>query len=373
MSYIINDIYHKLVIKLTTKLQNTSNVYIQAFKKNVSTPVTLVPVSIEDVEVPTEAENVTEPAKLLTFELRNKDYDVGTEFVQFLAVLGGEHDLTDLHQAVSVLVDGEEATVYKATEIDGHDSLIVDDKGNPKVMPSKNVTTGKFAIKFQDAKPHTLQAIFKGSKEIGIATSNKHYITAKQNGTGTYRLTSKVPKKLKYMAEPNWIFRLTLNGSPKSNEIIEIVTPTHTFSKTTNRQGQVFQNLPSSLDILARWTVGTYIIRAEFWKQIDGRDTLLCRTEDQVQIVKNDPKLTYIPSAGVGKYMAFILKDPQNRPLANKTLTITVNKKTTTKKTNAEGKIGILTNHKGNIKGKAKYAGDKNYNAKSVSFNYTVR
>ncbi len=373
MSYIINDIYHKLVIKLTTKLQNTSNVYIQAFKKNVSTPVTLVPVSIEDVEVPTEAENVTEPAKLLTFELRNKDYDVGTEFVQFLAVLGGEHSLTELNQAVSVLVDGEEATVYKATEIDGHDSLIVDDKGNPKVMPSKNVTTGKFAIKFKDNKPHTLQAIFKGSKEIGIATSNKHYITAKQNGTGTYRLTSKVPKTFKYMDTPNWVWRLRLNGSPKSNEIIEIVTPTHTFSKTTNRQGQVFQNLPSSLDILARWEVGTYVIRGEFYKQIEGNKTLLCRTEDQIQIVKNDPKLTYKPSAGVGKYMAFILKDPQNRPLANKTLTITVNKKTTTKKTNAEGKIGILTNHKGNIKGKAKYAGDKNYNAKSVSFNYTVR
>ena len=105
MSYIVKDKYHKLTIKLKTKLQNYLNIYLDAYVKGRNNPYSLVP-TVSDND---------DGTKTLTFELQNKNYNIGTEFVSFKAVLRGTHNLIDLNEGISILIDGNESRVKKAT------------------------------------------------------------------------------------------------------------------------------------------------------------------------------------------------------------------------------------------------------------------
>ena len=366
MSYIVKDKYHKLIINLTTKLQNYSNIYINAYATGVNSPYSLVPKTIADNEDGTHT---------LSFELRNKDYEVGTEFTSFKAVLGGTHNLVELNEGVSILVDGNESRVQEASIKNGEGTVIRDKEGNIKY--TNNLKRDAFALIFSDNKAHTIQAIYKGNDEIGVAVSDKIYIKAKQAvDMGYYTLTSNVPKTFKYMDTPNWTWTLKRGGTPVPNKTIEKVLPTATYSSDTNRKGQVHQGLPTSLSVLAKWVPGTYTILANFYHYRDVHSLdkkILVQCRNTLTIVKNTPKLVYVASEGKGKKFALALRDPQGQAMPNQNISFTVNGKKYTKKTNSKGNVWFKTNVKGRYKGSATFAGNKYYNKKTIKFDQVIR
>lgn len=370
MTYIINDKYHKLVINLTTKLTNTNNIYIDAYTTNRATPYSLVPTST------TENEDGT---KTLTFILRNKNYNIGTEFTHFKAVLRGTHKLTELNEGLSILIDGNESLVQEAELKNNQWEVKKDRNGN--IIYTENLKTDGFATIFEDNEPHTIQAIYKGNDEIGVAVSDKIYIKPKQHENtgeeaGHYTLTSNVPSTFKYMDTPDWTWTLKRGGTPVPNRTIEKVLPNITYSGDTNSKGQTHQGLPANLDVLARWVPGTYTIIANFYHYNDPLDIdnkILVQCKNRLTIVKNKPKLTFTQSSGKGGQFILRLRNPQNQAMPNQTLTLVVNGKKYIKKTNSNGNVWFKTNVKGTYKGTATFAGNKYYEKISVSFNQVIR
>ena len=369
MSYIVKDKYHKLIINLTTKLQNYLNIYINAYATGRNSPYSLVPSSIIDNE---------DGTKTLIFELRNKYYEIGTEFTSFKAVLGGTHKLVELNEGVSILVDGNESLVKEAVIVDDEGEVRRDSQGN--IIWTENLKRDAFAVEFDDNEPHTVQAIYKGNNEIGVAVSDKFYIKPQQHEDdgqqGHFTLTSNVPKTFKYMDTPNWTWTLKKGGTPVPNRTIEKVLPTSTYSADTNSKGQVHQGLPTSLAVLAKWVPGNYTIIANFYHYEDTTDPsnkILLQCKNKITIVKNTPTLKYVPSEGKGKKFALALRDPQKQPMPNKTINFTVNGKKYSKKTNSNGNIWFKTNVKGRYKGSATFAGNKYYNKKTIKFDQVIR
>lgn len=364
MSYIVKDKYHKLTIKLKTKLQNYLNIYLDAYVKGRNSPYSLVP-TVSDND---------DGTKTLTFELRNKNYNIGTEFVSFKAVLRGTHKLIDLNEGVSILIDGNESMIREATITEGEGELTLDSQG--KAIWTENLKTDAFATIFDDTEPHTVQAVYKGNDEIGVTFSNKLYIKPIQAvQMGKYTLTSNVPKTFKYMSKPNWIWTLKLNGTPVPNKVIQIVLPTTTYTLTTDSKGQVYQGLPR-LNVLAKWTPDTYTIIANFYHYNDPNDLenkTLIQCKNKIEIVKNTPTLTFTPSAGKGKKMKFTLKDPQNQPMPNQKIDLKINGKGYLRTTNSDGVVKFKTNVKGRYKGAATFIGNKYYNYKTVKFDQVIR
>lgn len=370
MSYIVKDKYHKLTIKLKTKLQNYSNIYLDAYVKDRNNPYSLVP-TVSDND---------DGTKTLTFELRNKNYNIGTEFVSFKAVLRGTHKLIDLNEGVSILIDGNESMIREATITEGEGELTLDSQG--KAIWTENLKTDAFATIFDDTEPHTVQAVYKGNDEIGVTFSNKLYIKPIQAvQMGKYTLTSNIPKTFKYMDTPNWTWTLKLNGTPVPNKTIEKVLPTTTYSSDTDGEdktdtvGQVHQGLPK-LSVLAKWIPGTYTIIANFYHYNDPQDLenkTLIQCKNKLTIVKNTPTLTFTPSAGKGKKMKFKLKDPQNQPMPNQKIDLKINGKGYLRTTNSDGVVKFKTNVKGRYKGAATFIGNKYYNYKTVKFDQVIR
>lgn len=364
MSYIVKDKYHKLTIKLKTKLQNYLNIYLDAYVKGRNSPYSLVP-TVSDND---------DGTKTLTFELRNKNYNIGTEFVSFKAVLRRTHKLIDLNEGVSILIDGNESMIREATITEGEGELTLDSQG--KAIWTENLKTDAFATIFDDTEPHTVQAVYKGNDEIGVTFSNKLYIKPIQAvQMGKYTLTSNIPKTFKYMDTPNWTWTLKLNGTPVPNKTIERVLPTTTYSGDTNSKGQIHQGLPK-LNVLAKWIPGTYTIIANFYHYNDPQDLenkTLIQCKNKLTIVKNTPTLTFTPSAGKGKKMKFKLKDPQGQAMPNCKISLKVNGKSYLRKTNSDGAVKFKTNVKGRYKGSATFVGNNYYNKKTIKFDQVIR
>ena len=364
MSYIVKDKYHKLTIKLKTKLQNYSNIYLDAYVKDSNNPYSLVP-TVSDND---------DGTKTLTFELRNKNYNIGTEFVSFKAVLRGTHKLIDLNEGVSILIDGNESMIREATITEGEGELTLDSQG--KAIWTENLKTDAFATIFDDTEPHTIQAVYKGNDEIGVAFSDKIYVKPTQAvQMGHYTLTSTVPKTFKYMDTPKWNWTLKLNGNPVPNKVIETVLPNITYSPTTDNKGKVYQILPN-LQLLAKWTPGTYTIIANFYHYNDPQDLdnkTLIQCKNKLTIVKNTPTLTYHNSKGKGHTFALTLRDPQGQAMPNCKISLKVNNKSYLKKTNADGNCFFKTNVKGRYKGTATFIGNNYYNNKTIKFDQVIR
>ena len=369
MSYIIKDKYHKFVITLVTRLNSSSanNISLKVYRKDNPSATTFTPTITENED----------GSRTLTFEIRFFQFNVGDEITSIQAVLSGSHSLFELNEGISILVDGNESLVKEAVIVDDEGEVRRDGQGN--IIWTENLKRDAFAVNFEDNEAHTVQAVYKGNNEIGVAVSDKFYIKPKQHEDdgqqGHYTLTSNVPKTFKYMDTPNWTWTLKKGGTPVPNRTIEKVLPTTTYSTDTNNKGQVYQGLPK-LSVLAKWVPATYTILANFYHYEDPTDPnnkILVQCKNKLTIVKNTPTLKYVPSEGKGKKFALALRDPQKQAMPNQTINFTVNGKKYTKKTNSNGNIWFKTNVKGRYKGSATFAGNKYYNKKTIKFDQVIR
>lgn len=341
MSIIVTNNHQKLTIQLTTPTSYSSHgsPMIQIHLKNKSPQTYYSTIHKENPD----------GTNTHTFIFPFKNFNIGDEITNIKFKNSSTLKLSELNEGLAILVDGKETQTIHSTD---------------------------FTAKFTNTKPHTIQAVYKGNDEIGVAFSNKLYLKAEDAvQMGKYTLTSNVPKTFKYMSKPNWTWTLKLNGSPVPNKVIQIVLPTVTYTLTTDSKGQVYQGLPT-LNTLAKWTPDTYTIIANFYHYNDPNDLenkTLIQCKNKLTIVKNTPALTFTPSAGKGKKMKFTLKDPQKQAMPNQLIGLLINKKSYLKKTDSNGVVKFKTNVKGRYKGSATFIGNKYYNQKQIKFDQVIR
>lgn len=354
--YVIKDQSAKLIVKLHTTIKNTSNIKLNVYKEGDSTPISLTgSVTVLD-----------DNSKIITYELLHSLYDKGDVLERFVVVLEGNYNLFDLHEHVHVLVDGEESYVGKVV----NNNPVYDDYNNLLMVDS--LTTSKFALIFKDNQPHTIQTVYKGNNEIGVAVSNPLMITAEQDysggSTGAYELTQEVPSTVKYLEIPRFKWKLTRAGTPIYGKTIERHLPNTTWSAKTNLNGEVI-GIGSNVDILYNWKPAEYEIGGQFYdgEAGDPNRSLVCECWSKMKVIKNTPTLTFIGANTKGKTAQFKLTDPLGNPIVNQRIIITVGSQIYTKMTDSIGKVYLRVNRTGNFKYKAVYNGNDCFEAVSIN------
>lgn len=363
MTIPITDNYHKLTITFTTKLTEASYYYIlKVYRKNNTT---------KDYNHTTKTDN-EDGTKTYTYTIPFKDFNIGDEITKMEIRTNTGRSITEMSEGVTILIDGNETNVQKVNN--GETTSALDANDEP-IMVNPILGHNRFIATFPDTEPHTIQAVYKGNDEVGVAFSERIYIKAEEAVlVGKYTLTSNVPKTFKYMDTPNWTWTLKLNGTPVPNKVIQLVTPTATYTHTTDGKGQVTQGLPS-LNVLAKWIPATYTIIANFFHYNDPNDLdtkTLIQCKNKITISKNTPTLTYHNSRGKGHTFALALRNPQGQAMPNCQIKLKVNGKPYLKKTNSEGNCFFKTNVKGRYKGSATFVGNKYYNKKTIKFDQVI-
>ena len=178
--------------------------------------------------------------------------------------------------------------------------------------------------------------------------------------TTTYNVAGKVTFTLK-----------DEDGRVLSGENVTVIFNGKTYNKVTDSKGQVSVDIPSGL---APKTYNAYI-------KFEGDESFKASSASaKVVVSKATPKITakaktFKKSVKTKKY-TITLKNNLNKVMKNTKVTIKVNKKTYTAKTNSKGvatfKITKLAK-KGKYTATVKYAGNKYYNSKSVKVKITVK
>ena len=145
---------------------------------------------------------------------------------------------------------------------------------------------------------------------------------------------------------------LDSKNKPVANKRITINIAKKTYSNTTDKNGKV--SLKISLD------VGKYTVKVRF---AGDRNYTKANQTFTMNVYKLKTNFT-VPKTSIirGQHFIAYLKDKNGNPLASKYVTIKINKKTYTKKTNEKGKVSLKINHKiGNYKAQLIYKGSNSY------------
>ena len=365
---IIVDKYHRIKITLVTKLKNKNSLYLSVYKDNHG----------DDEWVHDYVPTVN--GDICTFNIDFKDswFNDGDAITKILAEITGNYNLYELNEGISIIVDGVESSV-KLVE---NGSIVTDD--NDEDVFTDIVTNPQFALNFADNEAHTVQAVFKGNKEIGVAVSDKLIIQAQQRPisdsqveplTGNYVLEiTKMATTMKYMEQPDWQFKLTKAGVLCDGKTVEITLPYansgyNGISSHTTNKGYV--NIKSrSLGDLSKWNVGKYKVCGRFYHydEIEDKNKVLTQVCKEITIKKNNPKMAFKAAGAKGKNARFTLQDPQGQGIANKKVIIKVGSKKYIKTTNKNGNAFLAINNKGKFTYKVTYNGDSNLNKKTFTF-----
>ena len=237
---------------------------------------------------------------------------------------------------------------------------------------------------FDEAKEYEVSAVFVGDDTRSYAVSNTVTIFAEpvksqeQGGggaseeegcsptTGAYKLSIvSCPSKFKYRDKQKVVFRLTRGGVPVCNKTVEMVDFKYMNTATTDRNGMV-----SFINHHLNSTVGNYKLGARFYEGTK----LLTKVFKDVKVVKADVDWTVNHYAGTtGNTVSFHLETTSGYPIDNQKVTVYINGKAYTKKTNANGSVAWKISKKGNKKYKCSFSGNKNCNKKTKSFKEKVR
>lgn len=340
--YTVSDLYHKLVVKLTTNIKSKSNIKLNSYVND-----TLMNVYNPSID-----------GDILTFEVPNKDYQIGDN-VKFQIALTGTNNLSDLNEGITILLDGKEYDTINSSE---------------------------FPLTFNDTSTHTLQAIYKGNDEVGSAFSNILHITPKQldpeedsktGVEGAYKLKLSCPSSMTYLNCPTFIYTLTKGGVAEPNRVIEKILPTDIRSNKTNSKGQsITHDVEES--ILRKWTVGKYKIGGKLYDHYDPQASayqgLVCSVFKDFEVKKATPTLKIIKKPSKKKdIMTIKLLDPLGKPITNNKITYTLNGKSKSKKTNSKGNISIAFNNKGTYKYQITSASMTNYKKNTIKGSVTIK
>lgn len=341
MSIEVTNQHQEVIINLQSSLTNKTDLVLKVYKNNSNSNPTLF--------TPTLNEDGT-----LMFRVPFSSFEVNDVLTKFLMTLSGTTNLYDLNEGVTILLDGKEAST---------------------------ITTNTYKNTFKDKKIHTLQAVYKGNNEIGVAISNKLTVKARmpENIDGDYLLeTIRVPANQKYMEDILWKWKLTKGGIPVEGATIETYHFVEAGTLTTDSNGIAMlhsDNFSQATMInYQSWNVGLHQVGARFYHYDDPNSdrTVVVETWKNVRVTKNDPQIEFYKAEYVGKNAYFRLTDPQGLPLKDTKLIIKVNGKTYTKKTADSGRVKITMNRKGHFKYIVTFVGNDNLNSKTVSFEETI-
>lgn len=342
MSYRITDNFHQIIINLKTTLTRKSSLKLNTYVNDEET-----------VHYPVyDAESTDDGVK---FTIPYSDYQINDEITKMKVSLSGTNNLYDLADGVTILLDG-------------------------KYYQEVNGSTFKYNI--NDTAPHTLQAIYKGNKEIGSAYSPILNVQAEQkvtpsadDPTGAYVLTLKAPAKMTYLSQPNWEYTLTRGTNPVPNKTVEKVVPNATWSDDTNANGKVFvKNVETS--VLRNWNAGTYTIggHIHIYEGTTKLNGIVVKAYQTLTITKATPSLKVTKKPTKKKdTLSLKLTDPLGVAIQNAKMTYTINGKSKTKKTNQYGNIHIAFNNKGTYSYEVKSPSLTNYKSVSVKGKVTIQ
>lgn len=353
---------YKLFVQMTTTIKNINHIDMDVYEKDNSTPVNIGYETDGDYDVKT----LDDGSKLLTFIIDHSDhFSPGTILDKFVINVAGTNNLWDLNEHISVVVDGDESYVGK---MNGNNP-VYDENG--KLVMMKYVEASKFCLIFKDNQPHTIQAIYKGNEEIGVAVSNVLMITPQQDSSTdeNYVLTMEMPPEVKYLESPRCKWKLTHSGAPARNQVIERILPTAIWTGQTNNAGEVVgAGNGSNINPLYQWIPGKeYDVGGQFFLYPNGVKTLIAECWGKLKIVKNTPTIKHNHAEYKGDTTEFVLLDPQKQPIPNQRLIIEVGTQTYNKVTDALGKVYLRVNRLGNFKYKVTFGGNDYYNPVTFS------
>lgn len=380
MAITITDQYNQITVKINTTLQNYNNLYLQTYINNSTT-----------VHSPSYIGTYNDG--ILTYTIPFSDYEIGDVITNAKLVLNGTTNIYDLKEGVSVAVDGEEIRPFSASNSSTIETTTTTIDGE-QITSNVQLDTVKqqyFGLIFEDNNEHTVQAIFKGNKSLGVALSDVIPVTPTQiidpnpsdnTPVGNYLLTVvKSVKTMTYMADVDFKFKLTKGGEIVSGKTVEVDTPSGvTYSADTVNGIRTVkidkEGLSSStlLNHFRRWNVGTHKVIARFYHYDDPNTTgtVLTSCKFDLKITKGTPTMTFTGAGTKGNKAKFKLCDPQGYPLANKKVSIKVGGKTYYKTTNDYGNARLTINSKGYKTYTVKYNGDSNLKSKKWTFTETV-
>ena len=244
---------------------------------------------------------------------------------------------------------------------------------------------------FPDSREYVVSAVYVGDDNKHYAIAPEKTIYAKplapihdptpsgggggsedpcpQPSTGKYKMTVTAPSKFHYRDYKNWKVRLTRGDKPVCGKIIEVVDFNYISTEKTDRNGYVElknNHIKTKPD--------KYKIGARFFEGATNKP--LAKQFVDVEVKKNDAEFSVKEYAGtVGNAIKINLhqKGENKLDLKNTSVTIYINGKAKTKKTNENGNVYFKINKKGNYKYKCVFGGNKYYHKVTQSFKEKVK
>ena len=246
---------------------------------------------------------------------------------------------------------------------------------------------------FPDPREYQVSAVFVGDDNRSYAIAPTRTVYAKplapihdptpgggggggsdpcpQPSTGKYKMEVIAPKKFTYRDNKEWKVRLTRGDKPVCGKVIEIVDFNYINTEKTDANGYVtlknkhIHTMPKKYKIGARFFEGT-------------THKPLAKKFVEVEVKKADVEFKmdtddYAKTTGNNIKINLHHKDHNDWDIENAKVTVYINGKARTKKTNKNGNVYFKINKKGEYKYKCVYGGSKYYNKAKASFKERVK
>lgn len=352
MSYTITDRFHQLVIKMTTDIYDSANLYLDVYKQGSFNPVYSLKSSAQ--------KELSDGRYEYTFIIHNSDNrhnigDVLDKFVmEYRPPVSSQTPVKiwNTSEGVDVQLDGERY---------------------------KTIRSDHFKLTFNEPKEESLQVIYAGNKQTKMAyTPLERFVvsqvpkksSSKQQLTGRYILRFYDKKELKDLTFHDGKrihFVLTRGGDPIAGKTVEVMLPNgDDYSTLTDRNGIVsWKN--------NRFNAGKYTIGAFFVQ--DGR--VQDRAYADITIKKAKVEITHQvldindTKTKVKKRVTIRVTDKNKKPFKKTKISVYDNNNLKTIKTNDMGLLSIDLK-KGTHKFRVVYNGSKNYEQTTETFTVKV-
>lgn len=269
--------------------------------------------------------------------------------------------------APSVTIPPKTSKTYTVTLKDGNSNPIkgqkVSVKVNGKTYTKKTNSKGQVSVKvkFTSLKTYKVTASYKGSKIYKKASATGKIKVAKTATKLTAPTISALPKEAK-------TYTVTLKtgaGKALSKQKVTLTFNGKTYTKTTNSNGQVSLSVnladEKTYSVVASYK-GTAVYKPS---KATGKINVA-----KVDTVIESYNRTY--SKDANKQFPVYLKDDSGNPLANRTLTYSINGETYSKTTDENGRANLDLATSSSFEININYAGDGRYRQSSSTNTITV-
>ena len=350
MTYLITDLIHHITVNLETTYQYKSNLKLNTY--------------INDSTTIAHTYSATSTTDGVIFNIPFSDYQVNDEITKMTLTTTASTDIWDTREGVTILVNGENESVMEAD----NNAIILDSETNQPILVNP-VHTEQFGINFKDFGDYTIQGIYVGNNLVDLSTTDEYNFQIKgeidggaNDGSYALKFQKKNLTKMVWNDKTKINFVLTKNNQPLASKTVEMVTPISIRSEDTNSQG-VTGYLNTGFKA-GKYKLGAYYV-------VGG--TIVAKTYKTITIEKAEAKITYT-NGTVSKNgtINIWVKDAYGTAISNEKVSVYVNGKLKSKKTDSNGKISFKVYKAQTYKFKVVYKGNANIKAKTLTFSKTV-